>query len=293
MIRKIPYLDTFTAGIGQHLRTFGKYPPKVVVGRCGMTDAPAPPTDARPRPLRRRGDPPAARRLGVRGDLRVPRQGEPRLREGRHLVPHGVVAARGRRARRRAGHAASTPTTTEWPGRLLATIAIAVVIGGPLRALTGPRDLQRVHRRRVRDAVGRSCSAGGCCAIAFRQSRARPLRDPAATWSRGSPGFGTTIFAEMSALAVATGAINLGQGFPDTDGPAEVADAAIAAIRAGHNQYPPGAGHPRAARRDRRAPAALVRARRSTPTPRCSSPPARPRRSPPRCSRCATPATRS
>ncbi len=54
--------------------------------------------------------------------------------------------------------------------------------------------------------------------------------------------FGTTIFAEMSALALATGAINLGQGFPDTDGPREVADAAVAAIRAGHNQYPPGLG---------------------------------------------------
>jgi N-succinyldiaminopimelate aminotransferase len=57
-------------------------------------------------------------------------------------------------------------------------------------------------------------------------------------------GFGTTIFAEMSALAVATGSINLGQGFPDTDGPAVVAEAAIAAIRAGHNQYPPGPGIP-------------------------------------------------
>ncbi len=57
-------------------------------------------------------------------------------------------------------------------------------------------------------------------------------------------GFGTTIFAEMSALALRTGAINLGQGFPDTDGPVEVADAAIAAIRAGHNQYPPGIGIP-------------------------------------------------
>jgi N-succinyldiaminopimelate aminotransferase len=57
-------------------------------------------------------------------------------------------------------------------------------------------------------------------------------------------GLGTTIFAEMSALAVATGSLNLGQGFPDTDGPAEVADAAVAAIRAGHNQYPPGPGIP-------------------------------------------------
>lgn len=57
-------------------------------------------------------------------------------------------------------------------------------------------------------------------------------------------GFGTTIFAEMSALAVATESINLGQGFPDTDGPAEVLEAAIDAIRAGVNQYPPGLGAP-------------------------------------------------
>ena len=55
-------------------------------------------------------------------------------------------------------------------------------------------------------------------------------------------GFGATIFAEMSALADRTASINLGQGFPDTDGPTEVAEAAIAAIRAGHNQYPPGIG---------------------------------------------------
>lgn len=55
-------------------------------------------------------------------------------------------------------------------------------------------------------------------------------------------GFGTTIFAEMSALAAQTGALNLGQGFPDRDGPREVADAAIAAIERGENQYPPGPG---------------------------------------------------
>ncbi len=55
-------------------------------------------------------------------------------------------------------------------------------------------------------------------------------------------GFGTSIFAEMSALAVRTGALNLGQGFPDTDGPIAVSEAAAAAIAAGHNQYPPGPG---------------------------------------------------
>ncbi|EDX24378.1 pyridoxal phosphate-dependent aminotransferase [Streptomyces goshikiensis] len=57
--------------------------------------------------------------------------------------------------------------------------------------------------------------------------------------------FGTTIFAEMSALAARTGSINLGQGFPDTDGPAEIAEAASRAVLAGlGNQYPPGAGVP-------------------------------------------------
>ncbi|MDG6104467.1 pyridoxal phosphate-dependent aminotransferase [Dactylosporangium aurantiacum] len=56
--------------------------------------------------------------------------------------------------------------------------------------------------------------------------------------------FGTTIFAEMSALAVRTGSVNLGQGFPDTDGPAAMLDAAAAAIHGGRNQYPPGPGVP-------------------------------------------------
>ncbi|MBF4576612.1 aminotransferase class I/II-fold pyridoxal phosphate-dependent enzyme [Frondihabitans sp. VKM Ac-2883] len=53
-----------------------------------------------------------------------------------------------------------------------------------------------------------------------------------------------TIFAEMSALAAATGAINLGQGFPDEDGPEEVLEAARRAITDGVNQYPPGRGMP-------------------------------------------------
>ncbi|MFG2641226.1 pyridoxal phosphate-dependent aminotransferase [Streptomyces sp. NPDC048370] len=57
--------------------------------------------------------------------------------------------------------------------------------------------------------------------------------------------FGTTIFAEMSALAARTGAINLGQGFPDTDGPEEIREAAVRALRDGRgNQYPPGPGVP-------------------------------------------------
>lgn len=56
-------------------------------------------------------------------------------------------------------------------------------------------------------------------------------------------GLGTTIFAEMSALALRTSSINLGQGFPDTDGPAPMLEAAVDAIRSGeHNQYPPGIG---------------------------------------------------
>ena len=69
-------------------------------------------------------------------------------------------------------------------------------------------------------------------------------------WTRASQAAGLlvdgqarpTVFARMSALAASTGAANLGQGFPDTDPPEVVAEAAVAAIRAGRNQYPPGAG---------------------------------------------------
>jgi N-succinyldiaminopimelate aminotransferase len=72
-----------------------------------------------------------------------------------------------------------------------------------------------------------------------RTIRTRPLLN------RRLEGLGTTIFAEMSARAVATGSVNLGQGFPDRDGPAAVAKAAADAILAGHgNQYPPGPGVP-------------------------------------------------
>jgi N-succinyldiaminopimelate aminotransferase len=56
--------------------------------------------------------------------------------------------------------------------------------------------------------------------------------------------FATTIFAAMSELATATDSLNLGQGFPDTDGPAELVQVAAAAMAAGRNQYPPSQGIP-------------------------------------------------
>lgn len=91
-----------------------------------------------------------------------------------------------------------------------------------------------------------------------------PHRDPATarqtglvsihgSWTRAAAGAGllgpsgevaATVFSEMSALATATGSLNLGQGFPDEDGPGEVLEAARSAISAGLNQYPPGPGFP-------------------------------------------------
>ena len=57
-------------------------------------------------------------------------------------------------------------------------------------------------------------------------------------------GIAPTIFTEMSALAVRTGSVNLGQGFPDQDGPPEVIAAAVRALEHGANQYAPGPGRP-------------------------------------------------
>ena len=79
------------------------------------------------------------------------------------------------------------------------------------------------------------------------------MRQLPGAWRRTARGAGLlgpgdvpapTIFAEMTALAARTGAVNLGQGFPDEDGPAEVLAAAQEAIRAGANQYAPGRGVP-------------------------------------------------
>src|SRR6478609_496338 len=84
-------------------------------------------------------------------------------------------------------------------------------------------------------------------------STVKPMRQIHGAWLRTASGAGLvgsdgsihpTIFAEMSALAGRTGAINLGQGFPDEDGPAVVLEAARSAIANGVNQYPPGRGIP-------------------------------------------------
>src|SRR5436309_14986906 len=73
---------------------------------------------------------------------------------------------------------------------------------------------------------------------------ANPTAAPRSRMAARLQGLGTTIFAEMSALALTTGSVNLGQGFPDTEGPEAVLNAAVAAIRGGRNQYAPGPGIP-------------------------------------------------
>ncbi len=91
---------------------------------------------------------------------------------------------------------------------------------------------------------------------------------------------GTTIFTVMSAMAARHGAINLGQGFPDADGPADIVQAAATALFEHPNQYPPLAGLPEL----RQAVAAANRrfyGLEVDPAPAWSSPPAPPRRSPP------------
>ena len=183
----------------------------------------------------------------------------------------------------------ATATRTAHPGHgadhvLPAIVAPSVVVPVQRRRAAA----RRLAERRARRPQPRQPAPPGAPQLRGRAD----VTDRAPYLVSRLQGFGTTIFAEMSALAVATGSINLGQGFPDADGPPEVLDAAVAAIRAGHNQYPPGPGDPRAARRDRRAPGEVVRRSTTTPTPRCSSPRARPRPSRPRCSRCASRATR-
>jgi len=71
-----------------------------------------------------------------------------------------------------------------------------------------------------------------------------PATRPADRLASRLQGIPPTIFSAMSALAVRTQSVNLGQGFPDVDGPPEVIASAVAALRGGHNQYAPGIGIP-------------------------------------------------
>ena len=91
-------------------------------------------------------------------------------------------------------------------------------------------------------------------------------------------GLGTSIFTEMTRLAMEHGAVNLGQGFPDFPGPDFVKAAANAAIDADLNQYAAAPGRRSLRAAIARHPAA-PRPRASTPTPRSPSPAAPPRRS--------------
>ena len=75
-------------------------------------------------------------------------------------------------------------------------------------------------------------------------ARKQPVSIPVKPANMLLSGIGTTIFTVMSALAVEHDAINLGQGFPDTEGPADVVQAAADALRDGRNQYPPMPGLP-------------------------------------------------
>ncbi|TCJ21915.1 pyridoxal phosphate-dependent aminotransferase [Nocardioides jejuensis] len=69
--------------------------------------------------------------------------------------------------------------------------------------------------------------------------RPQPRRGRTSARVAGIP---PTVFSRMSALAASTGAVNLGQGFPDTEGPSTIVEQAVEALRSGHNQYAPGLG---------------------------------------------------
>lgn len=88
------------------------------------------------------------------------------------------------------------------------------------------------------------------------------------TVSRLRP-YATTVFAEMSALAARVGAVNLGQGFPDEDGPAAMLKAAQDAIAEGKNQYPPGIGVAPLRRAIAAQRPSGISASNTTPTPKC------------------------
>src|SRR5262249_48942541 len=130
-----------------------------------------------------------------------------------------------------------------WPRkrRLLRTwlIPLHISLHGELRSVIGrvvpcPNTLTL---QPINLLVG-SADLSTCASL---QSQRRQLGSTTMTVSRLRP-YATTVFAEMSALAARTGAVNLGQGFPDEDGPPAMLTAAQNAIAEGINQYPPGIG---------------------------------------------------
>ena len=113
--------------------------------------------------------------------------------------------------------------------------------GCPLWAsLTGSANLL-VGRFVTPKLTFRRENASGSRHYVYLGARAAPLGCELVTVSRLQP-YAVTIFAEMSALAARTGAVNLGQGFPDEDGPPAMLKTAENAIAEGVNQYPPGLG---------------------------------------------------
>ena len=182
---------------------------------------------------------------------------------GQQRRPSARRPARGGRGRTRRGTCRSTPSAC------------------PERSVNSP-----VSRQHASMSRARSESAAGTAEL-MAASVAGVL---AATASTASP---PTIFSQMSALAVATGSVNLGQGFPDADGPPSVIDAGGRGAARRAQPVRARSRRPRAAAGDRPAPAAALRPRPRPGHARSSSPPAAPRRSPPRCSGWSTRATRS
>ena len=217
------------------------------------------------RPRRVQGDQrharPPSRRRGAARDGQAPAPRRSRIRRrgplGRRRVRADAARHRGR---------VSGPSPCGEPRRVdLARGHRRAAGGRERRHRTVPASCRDACRRSSRPPTGRCTrpSATVSATVSPGSSRRRSIRSSSPpltvgrrrTYAEGVTaaescltskleGFGTTIFAEMSALAVQTGAINLGQGFPDTDGPAVVLEAAIEAIRSGVNQYPPGPGNP-------------------------------------------------
>ncbi len=140
-----------------------------------------------------------------------------------------------------------TADADEVVGAALSVDARVGVVGGDAKGVR--RAGVRIGHDRTDDRPRRQVRPGDAAALRTRAPRGAGAvgtmrRMPTRLAQGRLAPFATTIFAEMTALAVATGSVNLGQGFPDTDGPSEISEAAVAAIRAGENQYPPGTGVP-------------------------------------------------